>query len=100
MKKIILIFRFPFKEDQKAEFIRLSFGESQMDLQTLLPITVIYCLYFVLGLLGNIATCFVINNNEYMRYKFSDFTSNQQVTKLICIVKWLMKHVYSQPEAS
>ena len=57
------------QEEFKAEFIELSLGESYEELSILIPLTVVYSLYFLVGLLGNLATCIVINNNEYMRYR-------------------------------
>ena len=51
----------------KAEFIELYLGESYEELSILIPLTVIYTIYFLVGVLGNLATCIVINNNEYMR---------------------------------
>ena len=42
-------------------------GGSQVDLSTLVPLTLLYCLFLVIGVLGNLATCLVICCNHYMR---------------------------------
>ena len=44
-------------------------GAPQINYETLIPLTIIYSLFLVIGILGNLATCIVILSNEYLRYK-------------------------------
>ena len=55
------------QDERKAEFIKINLGETYIALETLLPLTFIYSLFFVVGILGNLATCIVVISNEYMR---------------------------------
>ena len=45
----------------------MNLGEKSVALHTLLPLTVIYSIFFVIGLFGNLATCFVIIKDKFMR---------------------------------
>ena len=42
-------------------------GASHVNYETLIPLTIIYSVFLVIGILGNLATCVVILNNEYLR---------------------------------
>ena len=42
-------------------------GASHVNYETLIPLTIIYSAFLVIGILGNLATCVVILNNEYLR---------------------------------
>ncbi len=42
-------------------------GAPHINYETLVPLTIIYSLFLVVGILGNLATCIVILNNEYLR---------------------------------
>ena len=42
-------------------------GASHVNYETLIPLTLIYSVFLVIGILGNLATCVVILNNEYLR---------------------------------
>ena len=43
-------------------------GKSRIEVDTLYPLTVIYCVFAVFGLCGNLATVSVILSNKYMRW--------------------------------
>ena len=42
-------------------------GGRHINYETLIPVTLIYSLFLVVGVLGNLATCLVILFNVYMR---------------------------------
>ena len=43
-----------------------------MNYETLIPLTLIYSVFLVVGVLGNLATCLVILFNVYMRWGLRD----------------------------
>ena len=49
------------------EFIIASIGNSSIPWRDLIPMTVTYSIFFVIGILGNLATCIVILRYEYMK---------------------------------
>ena len=46
-----------------------------MNYETLIPLTLIYSVFLVVGVLGNLATCLVILFNVYMRWGLRDLIS-------------------------
>jgi len=46
--------------------LELFLGPRRQDISTAVPMTVVYALIFVTGLIGNVATCVVIARNHYM----------------------------------
>ena len=48
-------------------FIVNILGPSHINFATLIPLTCIYSILFIIGISGNLCTCLVILGNEYMR---------------------------------
>ena len=46
----------------------MNLGEATLAMEILIPLTVMYSIFFVMGLCGNLFTCIVIIKNEYMRW--------------------------------
>ena len=53
--------------EREEEYILNTIGNSSIAWSDLLPLTVTYSIFFVVGLLGNTATCVVILRYEYMK---------------------------------
>ena len=47
-------------EEDAASFLRRTIGPQELPLNVVLPITVVYALIFVTGVIGNVAVCLVI----------------------------------------
>ena len=45
----------------------MNLGEATLAMEILIPLTVMYSIFFVMGLGGNLFTCIVIIKNQYMR---------------------------------
>ena len=61
-------------------FISKSLGEPHINWQTLIPLTIIYSLFLIIGVLGNLATCMVIISNQYMRTSTNFYLLNLALT--------------------
>ena len=58
---------FFIQEQEIYLFIKKSLCKPDINWGTLLPLTIIYSIFLVVGVSGNIVTCIVITKNEYMR---------------------------------
>ena len=67
-------------------FIVATLGPSHVSWSTLLPLTMIYSIFLVVGLSGNIATCIVILSNEYMRTATNVYLLNLAITDVATLV--------------
>ena len=48
-------------------FIQEMLGDSHINFESLYFLTIIYSIFLVVGVCGNLSTCIVILSNEYMR---------------------------------
>ena len=74
------------KEEEVARFIKETLGDTGINWGTLLPLTVIYTIFLVVGVCGNIATCIVIVNNEYMRTATNVYLLNLAITDIATLL--------------
>ncbi|KAF9808648.1 hypothetical protein SFRURICE_019806 [Spodoptera frugiperda] len=68
----------------------LIFGPQRDPLFIVLPITIIYSLIFVTGLLGNIFTCIVIVRNKSMQHSTTllNLFMSRAISDLLLLIKW------------
>ena len=66
-------------------------GKPRINDATLFPLTVIYSVFLVVGLMGNMATCIVILNNEYMKTPTNVYLINLAVADMATLVLGKLK---------
>lgn len=64
-------------------------------LAVVIPVTIIYGILFVTGILGNICTCFVIARNKFMHTATNYYLFNLAVADLLLLVIGLPPDLYS-----
>ena len=70
-------------EDQ---FIRASLGNSHLPWRSLIPMTAVYTIFVIFGILGNVATCLVIIKNEYMKTATNIYLLNLALTDIATLL--------------
>lgn len=70
-------------------------GPRRQDLVKVIPVTVIYAVIFVTGVVGNISTCIVIARNRYMHTATNVCLFNLAVSDLLMVVLGLPQETYS-----
>ena len=85
------------KEEDISRYIKTTLGDTGINWETLLPLTVIYSIFLVVGVCGNIATCIVIVNNEYMRTATNVYLLNLAITDIATLLLGIILHYVSPP---
>ena len=67
-------------------FIEENLGDSHVNWATLIPLTIIYSIFLVVGISGNLATCIVIISNEYMRTATNVYLLNLAIADIATLV--------------
>jgi len=75
--------------------LELVLGPRQQDISTAVPVTVIYALIFVTGLVGNVSTCVVIARNHYMHTTTNYCLFNLAVSDLLMLLLGLPQETYT-----
>jgi len=70
-------------------------GLRRQDLHTLIPITLIYCVIFVTGVIGNVCTAIVIKRNKYMHTATNYYLCNLVLSDMLVLVLGLPLEAYS-----
>lgn len=65
------------------EYIERKLGARHLPLTTIIPISIVYGLIFVVGVLGNVSTCLVILRNKYMQTPTNVYLANLAVSDLL-----------------
>ncbi|XP_050562006.1 pyrokinin-1 receptor isoform X2 [Spodoptera frugiperda] len=73
----------------------LIFGPQRDPLFIVLPITIIYSLIFVTGLLGNIFTCIVIVRNKSMHTATNYYLFSLAISDLLLLISGMPQEMYS-----
>ena len=68
------------------DFISQTLGEPHINWLTLIPLTIIYTIFLVVGLIGNLATCMVIISNQYMRTATNVYLLNLALTDVATLI--------------
>ena len=83
------------KEEEIASFIKETLGDTGINLETLLPLTIIYTIFLVVGVCGNITTCIVIVNNKYRRTATNVYLLNLAITDISTLLLGKPLHSFS-----
>jgi hypothetical protein len=85
------------KEEDISRYIKTTLGDTGINWETLLPLTLIYSIFLVVGVCGNIATCIVIVNNEYMRTATNVYLLNLAITDIATLLLGIIMLYVSPP---
>ena len=61
-------------------------GPRRQELYKVIPVTVVYCIIFITGIVGNICTCIVIARNKYMQTATNYYLFNLAVADLLMLL--------------
>ena len=75
-----------FQDENLTACIEATLGPSHINWSTLLPITIIYTIFLLVGVCGNLITCIVILNNEYMWTATNVYLLNLAVADIATLV--------------
>lgn len=75
--------------------LSLLLGPRRQELGKVISMTIIYCVIFVTGLVGNVSTCIVIACNRYMQTATNYYLFNLAVSDLMMLVLGLPQETYS-----
>ncbi len=70
-------------------------GPRRRELYKVVPVTIIYCLIFISGIIGNVSTCIVISRNKYMQTATNYYLFNLAIADLLVLVLGLPLETYS-----
>lgn len=72
------------------------FGEPNRDpLYVVVPVTVIYIIIFLTGLVGNVSTCIVISRNKSMHTATNYYLFSLAISDLLLLITGLPQEIYS-----
>ena len=77
------------------ELLQSMLGPRRQSLYKVIPITIVYSLIFITGIIGNIATCVVIARNRYMQTATNYYLFNLAIADLLVLVLGLPQETYS-----
>ncbi|CAH1773206.1 unnamed protein product [Owenia fusiformis] len=77
------------------ESLFIALGPRRQSLLKVIPITVVYCIIFITGIVGNICTCLVVARNKYMQTATNYYLFNLAIADLLMLVLGLPQEVYS-----
>ncbi|XP_041360156.1 pyrokinin-1 receptor-like [Gigantopelta aegis] len=70
-------------------------GPQRKALSTVIPITIVYCVIFITGIVGNVSTCAVIARKKYMHTATNYYLFNLAVSDLLLLILGLPQETYS-----
>ncbi|XP_055336518.1 neuropeptides capa receptor-like [Paramacrobiotus metropolitanus] len=82
-------------EFNMTEYIERLLGEKQLSMSMVIPITVIYTVLFIGGIVGNILTCMVIVRNPYMHTTTNYYLFSLAVSDVLMLLFGLPLEIYS-----
>ncbi|XP_054162680.1 pyrokinin-1 receptor-like [Oppia nitens] len=72
----------------------LDLGPIREPLSTVIPMTIVYALILITGVIGNIITCLVISRNRYMHTATNYYLFSLAVSDLLLLVLGLPQEIY------
>ncbi|GAB0092449.1 Pyrokinin-1 receptor [Sergentomyia squamirostris] len=82
--------------DYVAQFnLTAVFGEKRDPLYIVIPITIIYLLIFVSGLIGNISTCIVISRNKSMHTATNYYLFSLAISDFLLLITGVPQEMYT-----
>ena len=85
-------------DENITAFIEDTLGDSHINWATLLPLSIIYSIFLIVGVFGNLSTCIVIISNEYMRTATNVYLTNLAITDIATLV--ISKSCFSSMSAT
>jgi hypothetical protein len=73
-------------DDNISFFIEEMLGDSHVSFEYLLILSIIYSIFLIVGVFGNLSTCMVIISNEYMRTTTNIFLLNLAIADLATLI--------------
>ncbi|KAK5649562.1 hypothetical protein RI129_000591 [Pyrocoelia pectoralis] len=77
-----------------SDFITKLYGPKRDSLCVVIPITIIYVIIFITGLIGNISTCVVISRNKSMHTATNYYLFSLAISDLLLLVSGLPQEMY------
>lgn len=68
------------------DFLLQSLGPKRLPLNWLIPLTVVYSIIFLTGIVGNICTCLVIARNQYMQTATNCYLFNLAIADMMTLL--------------
>lgn len=72
--------------NELTRFVEEQRGPSHLPLEVAIPVTIVYVLIFITGLLGNLAVCLVIIRHPAMHTATNYYLFNLAISDLILLV--------------
>lgn len=76
----------------EEEYLQLQLGPKHLPLRLVIPITVVYVFIFVMGVFGNVVTCWVILRNPIMQTATNYYLFSLAVSDVMLLV--LGEHLF------
>ncbi|GBM25517.1 hypothetical protein AVEN_62269-1 [Araneus ventricosus] len=67
-------------------FILTRLGPKTMPLNWLIPMTTVYAIIFLTGIVGNVCTCIVISRNQYMQTATNCYLFNLAIADMLTLL--------------
>ena len=67
-------------------YIEATLGDSHVNMTTLIPLTIIYSIFLIVGICGNLSTCIVIISNKYMRTPTNAYLLNLAIADIATLI--------------
>ncbi len=74
--------------------LTLRLGPKRQELYQVIPLTIVYCVIFLTGIIGNVSTCIVIAKNKYMQTATNYYLFNLAMADLLVLVLGLPLETY------
>ena len=74
-------------DENITDYIKATLGDSHINWSTLLPLSIIYSIFLIVGVFGNLSTCIVIISNEYMRTPTNIYLLNMAIADIATLIK-------------
>ena len=81
-------------DENITAFIEENLGDAHVNWATLIPLTITYSIFLIVGISGNLSTCIVIISNEYMRTATNVYLLNLAIADIATLV--LSKYAVSK----
>lgn len=85
----------PF-DGKNVSNLTLIYGPQRDPLYIVIPITVIYMLIFVTGIVGNISTCIVISKNKSMHTATNYYLFSLAISDFLLLISGVPQEVYHE----
>ena len=73
-------------DDNISFFIEEMLGDSHVSFEYIFFLTIIYSIFLIVGVFGNLSTCMVIVSNEYMRTPTNIYLLNLAIADVATLV--------------